>query len=108
MTTHQISISSDESTPTTLDASSLATVQGGMIRLGGGGGSSTPDLHLGGFPQVHAAPHDQPPRCASWKTWNSPQGIGVLNGGGFAPVPLLSCPAIKKGPVPRPPFLFGH
>lgn len=88
------------STAMTLDLNALATVHGGLIAPipGGGGGTARPPIHLTGPITQLGKDKNKPAKCETWKTWNSPQGIGILAGGGLTRVPLLSCPRLK---VPR-------
>ncbi|HEX3765952.1 MAG TPA: hypothetical protein VHW23_44960 [Kofleriaceae bacterium] len=104
MKTDQFSTSAsgadDASSTITLDTAALAAVHGGLFMPPGGGGGAPPSLHLGGIANLGKV-DPQPARCKGWKTWNSPQALGVLEGGGLTRVPLLSCPGIKQAATPK-------
>lgn len=86
--------------PTTLDAAELSAVNGGRFMPPPGGGGAPPNLHLGLASNLGKV---NPPtaRCKGWKTWNSPQAIGVLEGGGLTRVPMVSCPGIQQAKAPK-------
>lgn len=98
MKTNQFATSASDAT--TLDAAELAAVNGGRFMPPPGGAGAPLDLHLGGAANLGKV---NPPtaRCKGWKTWNSPQAIGVLEGGGLTRVPMVSCPGIQQAKSPH-------